>query len=107
MCTQQVVEDVSHFVMDCPAYAHRRFKLFSSVSRAIKCTSGNADFDAISKDNKMHIILGKRTGNADTDKNIDRMVKQFLKKNWNLRQPVTSAINSTLNVDYGIMVRAR
>ena len=107
MCDHQVVEDVPHFVMDCPAYARHRARLFACIARALPHTPDSIDFASATRSEKLHIILGKRSGCAKVDKSIDRMVKSFLIKNWNARQHVTSAINEALGVNYGIISRAR
>ena len=107
MCDHQVVEDVPHFVMDCPAYARHRARLFACIARALSHAPDSIDFASVTRSEKLHVILGKRSGCAKVDTSIDRMVKSFLIKNWNARQPITSAINEALGVDYGIISRAR
>ena len=107
MCDRQAVEDVPHFVMDCPAYARHRARLFACIARALSHTPACIDFAKATRTEKLHIVLGKRSGCARIDRSIDRMVKAFLTKTWSTRQPVTSAINDVLSVNYGIMSRAR
>ena len=103
MCNAQAVEDVKHFLLDCPAYEDRRRALFGSIDRIV----GNFDFNAIPDIMKMYVALGRRTGCARTDERIDRMVKVHLKKCWNKRKPAADAINDVLHTNYVIMSRAR
>ena len=107
MCDHQAVEDVPHFVMDCPAYARHRDRLFACVARALTHIPHSIDFATATRTEKLYVILGKRSGNVKADASIDRMVKIFLSKIWNIRQPITNAINVELNVNYGIISKAR
>ena len=102
MCQDGKVEDVKHFVMDCPAYAGRRDKLLALISRAVGRAEGGGGFDAAPARHKLHVILGKRSGDAWVDRRVDRLTKTFLAKCWNQRQPVTDSINRVMGTKYGI-----
>jgi hypothetical protein len=99
MCCMPEVEDVHHFVMGCPAYAHRRSKLLARIS---SCLEGTIDFDQLPDASKLHVLLGQRTGNPWAEGNVDRWVKVFLAKNWNQRSYVTETINMVLGATYSI-----
>ena len=99
MCSEPVVEDVRHFVLDCPAYAHRRRKLLTRVS---SCLEDTLDFDSLEDVNKFHVVLGRRSGSSWADANIDRWVKIYLVKCWNQRKPVMDSINRILGTTYNV-----
>ena len=95
-CDHSAVETVQHFVMDCPRYSKQRALLFRDV------TARMPSFSNMQEDKRYHVILGKRTGNPQLDHAIDRTVKRRLKKFWNLRAPISMAVNSTLGTSYWV-----
>jgi hypothetical protein len=101
------VEDIRHFVLDCPTYSHLRLRLFRSVSNALANSSSMDDskspFGDLPDSRKFGILLGKRGGDPWTDNKIDCMVKRYLVKCWNKRQPITDAINKVLGTSYGCL----
>ena len=101
MCSDQVKENVRHFLMECPAYQDHRNTLLMYVNRVVR----DIDFAALSSIDKMYILLGKRTCSADTDRYIDRADKTYLRKCWNKRKPSADAINDVLSTKYKIMSR--
>ena len=95
-CDLPVVETVQHFVMECPRYTAQRAILFRDVGARVP------SFTDMQVSDKLHVILGKRTGKLPLDNAIDRMVKRRLKKFWNLRAPISKAVNDTLGTSYWI-----
>ena len=51
---------------------------------------------------QLAVLLGKRISDPKSDDRIDRNMKRFLSKCWNLRSAVTGAINDALDTSYGI-----
>lgn len=109
VCNTGVVEDVEHFIMDCPKYAFKRHDLLSRVANILHGSSGTIssdDFANMPSLAKSHILLGKRIGDPKTEDKIDRMTKRFLTKAWNARHTVTTAINKAMGTDYGVFSKA-
>ena len=96
MCSDSKVEDVFHFMMECPAYSQHRSRIFKQVSR-IRCWRGDIDQTAV-----FRTLLGGRFGVPKAEDSIDRAVKRYLVKCWNTRARVTQAINVVLGTDYGV-----
>ena len=99
------VEDVRHFVMECPAYNAFRTKLNARAEVLVKaasdkCTIPDRDFSALPDVDKFHIILGQRFGDKATEDKLDSCVKRYLRKCWNIRAPLTRAINEALGTSY-------
>jgi hypothetical protein len=107
-----VVEDIHHFLMECPAYHFKRTILLERVA-AVYAGSNNFCVDPIagsdppsfkhksSKDQAL-ILLGKRFGDPLAEDSVDRLVKRYLDKSWNIRSPVTAAINATFGKSYEV-----
>ena len=96
LCPLREVESVYHFVMSCHAYTHHRKRLITRVARA------HSPFCSATYASQFLTLMGKRTGNCSTDKRIDRMVKVYLRKCWNVRQPITNRINRLLGTTYSL-----
>ena len=107
MCRTGVVENVHHFLMECPKYSGKRDALLERAAviydRASNIRGPNSFKDMPSKE-QARILLGKRFDNPRAEDVIDRMVKRFITKAWNMRQPVTAAINLTLDKQYEVFV---
>ena len=127
-CSMGVVEDVHHFLMDCPLYDSIRVVLLSRVAGAYDGATNNAtnknlsrglgsiiplpredrlntcNFKDLDSKEQSLILLGKRFNHPQVEDKIDKMVKRFLVKAWNLRKPVTMAINSILGTNYDVFV---
>ena len=87
MCSSGEVEDIEHMVMHCAAHARHRNKLLERVS-----------FDpAVSQSDRLDVLLGKSTGVAKTDAEIDAAVKRFLKKAWRGRKWLVLQTNKILD----------
>ena len=93
------MESVYHFLMECPMYEAKRKILLDRVG----VVHGNS-FKCMSSKEKELILLGKRFSNPRAEDTVDRLVKRFIIKAWNLRQPVTDVINSTFNTKYEVFV---
>jgi hypothetical protein len=93
-CSQGEVEDISHFVLGCPAYSRQRTRLLANLGTIVTPHLGRAE--------ALRIILGKRIGAPRVEDRIDREVKRFLRKAWNVRSPFTRAINDTLDTNYDV-----
>jgi hypothetical protein len=82
--------------MECPRYNAQRAILFRDIGARV------TPFNDMQVAEQFHLILGKRTGNLTLDNVIDRMVKRRLKKFWNLRAPISRAVNDTLGTSYWV-----
>ena len=51
---------------------------------------------------QLAVLPGKRISDPKAEDRIDRNMKRFLSKCWNLRSGVTGAVNDTLFTSYGI-----
>ena len=101
-CNGGVVEDVHHFVMECPMHTKRRAALFDQVSRAADRSALDLEFGMLGADEQLQIILGKRVGDPQFEDKVDWQAKKFLTKCWNAREHVQTAINVNFGTDYGI-----
>jgi hypothetical protein len=101
-CNSGAVEDVRHFVMECPAYAERRRGLLTQVAQAAQRSAVDIPFDATTVEEQLQVILGKRVGDRRFEDKVDWQVKKFLVKSWNAREPVKKAINVIFGTQYGI-----
>jgi hypothetical protein len=106
-CNSGAVEDVHHFVMECPAYAERRRGLMDQVTRAAQRSAADIVFETMPNDERLLIILGKRVGDRQFEDKVDWQTKKFLSKCWNAREPVTMAINDHFGTDYGMFRASR
>ena len=105
MCPAVKVEDVHHFVMECPAYAAMRAALLRQVVHILASSRSHvtpAGFVTLTTGNQLAILLGKRIADPEAEDKLDRNVKRFLSKCWNIRSEVTGAVNDTLFTSYGI-----
>ena len=101
-CNSGAVEDVHHFIMECPAHAKRRTALLDQVTRAAGRSAVDLDFGALPAGEQLLVILGKRVGDPRFEDKVDWQAKKFLTKCWNAREPVQAAINSQFGTQYGI-----
>ncbi len=105
MCSSVKMEDIHHFVMECPAYATKRAALLRYVIRTLTSSHAHvssADFIAMTTADQLAILLGKRISDPQAEDKLDRNVKRFLSKCWNARSVVTGAVNDALFTSYGI-----
>ena len=99
------VEDIHHFVMECPAYAAKRVALLQYAIHILASSHAHvspADFIAMTTNDQLAILLGKRISDPKAEDRLDRNVKRFLSKCWNARSEVTGAVNDALFTSYGI-----
>ena len=105
MCSAGKTEDVQHFVMECPAYEAKRAALLRQTANELAKSDGAlkpAAFTAMSATDQLDVLLGKRIADPAAEDRLDRNVKRFLSKCWNLRSGVTGAINDALFTSYGL-----
>ena len=93
-CENGQIEDVHHFLMECPTYGHQRAKLMHRVLDVLSQCSGQEQFGQMDNRSQSLVILGKRIGDPAAENRIDAAVKKYLVKCWNLRGGVTRAINT-------------
>jgi hypothetical protein len=98
MCDTGLIEDVRHFIMDCPAYAPKRAKLLDRV-RTLMDSAGARAFQDMGEEEKFYTILGKRFGDRKREDQVDRAVRRFLSKCWNAREPATATLDAALGIE--------
>jgi hypothetical protein len=104
-CNTGRVEDVHHFVMECPKYEQRRTGLMQQAVVEIAKSDGDlgaVEFATMQPCDQLPVLLGKRFSDPAAEDRLDRNMKRFLSKCWNLRSEVTGAINDSLFTSYGI-----
>jgi hypothetical protein len=101
-CGTGVVEDVFHFVCECPVYEVKRVQLMKRVRNVLAGYGKEGWFSALDVNARMLILLGQRMGVPVVENAIDRAVKRFLVKCWNIRSPLTAAINHIMGTAYGV-----
>jgi len=92
-------------MMECPEYEAKRNAMMKQVIRELAKSKGNVTaigFVNMEPPDQLGVLLGRRISDPATEDRIDRNVKRFLSKCWNLRGEVTSAVNETLFTSYGI-----
>ena len=105
VCCSAKIEDVQHFMMECPHYTAKRVGLLKQVACILAESTGNTtatDFATMPTRDQLSVLLGKRISDPIAEDRIDRNVKRFLSKCWNLRSTVTGAVNDALFTSYGI-----
>ena len=105
LCCSAKIEDVHHFVMECPRYEAKRIGLLRQVVGILAQSTGNAtaiDFAGMPTRDQLAVLLGKIISDPAAEDKIDRNVKRFLSKCWNLRSKVTRAVHDALFTSYGI-----
>ena len=85
LCVDRVEQTLCHLMFECAGTVRHRLKLLRRVSSDLQEVPIEAGtvyrqaFERFSHDDKMLIILGKRTGVADVDMMIDRACRKYLK----------------------------
>ena len=77
----------------------------SSVRSIIDGSAGEliaGEFQAMDSTSQAHILLGKRFGDPVAENSIDRLVKRFLTKAWNIRSGLTDKVNTVLSTSYDV-----
>jgi hypothetical protein len=92
-------------VMECPHYEANRSALMRQAVRVLAKSKGHVTaigFAAMEAKDQLAVLLGKRISDPAAEDRLDRSVKRFLSKCWNLRGEVTGAINDALFTSYGV-----
>jgi hypothetical protein len=109
VCGSGAVEDVHHFIMDCPHYAARRAGLIAQVEHVLSraaCDLTAPAFAGMTSQAQCEVILGRRIGDPIAEDQIDAAVKRHLTKTWNMRAGTTAKINAVLGTAYDVSVCA-
>ena len=104
-CNLGKIEDTHHFVMECPKYENKRLAMLKQIIRELTKCTGHAtavSFAGMNSHAQLAVLLGKRISDPKTEDRIDRNMKRFLSKCWNLRSGVTDAVNDALHTSYGV-----
>ena len=108
-CAAGQVETVSHFVSGCTAYDRHRDKLDRHIGTLLATSNSSVSaeqYRAMTQLDKTRLLLGKHTGDAVVEAQMDRAVKKFLVKAWNARAGVTTAINTVLGTKYEVFAQS-
>ena len=94
------MEDVEHFVLRCPAYAHHRRRLLKLAATDAAIAGIPAAGPARHLDAKrLAVALGKRVGCPAAEDKIDQVAKRYLRKAWNACGRLTREINTVLGTN--------
>ena len=102
-----MVEDVHHFLMDCSSYNSKRAILLARVRSVFDASHSTGRFDGLDTVEQSHILLGKRFDDPNAEDKVDRAVKKFLTKAWNIRKPTTDIVNTVLHTSYDVFTNTR
>jgi hypothetical protein len=106
-CNRNQVEDVNHFILECPMFTTHRTTMLTDVSRTLRTLPERPiDFQTLDPSDRLRTLPGKRVGDPIAEDRIDRTVKRFLRKAWNARTEVTSAINQVMGTSYETPAKA-
>jgi len=95
LCDDGEREDMQHLILSCPAHNRHRSKMIAAVSAAVTQPIGCA-FSELDSDSQIDYLLGKSTGIARIDDQINGYFTRFLKKAWRGRSWLTTAVNEKL-----------
>ena len=79
--------------------------LLRQAVRELTGSNGNVTgigFTGMAAKDQLAVLLGRRTSDPAAEDRLDRSMKRYLSKCWNLRAGVTGAINDALFTSYGI-----
>jgi hypothetical protein len=110
VCNNGEVEDVEHFIMRCSSYDKPRDSMLADIRTVIDRSPIALDapgFDAMSQGDQCEILVGQRIGDPAAENRIDRNIKRFLRKAWNIRAPVTDTVNTVLGKEYEVFTWRR
>jgi hypothetical protein len=83
MCNSGEVEDVEHFIMDCPSYEVHRARMVRWVERETDGAGTSlppGSLRTLDKREQLLILLGRRFGTKESEDRVDKHVKRFLRK---------------------------
>jgi hypothetical protein len=92
MCNSGDIEDTEHIVLHCAAYATQREWMYKTAAEAGRVW-GIGHFAVAPACDKLDLLMGRSTGSAESDDNIDHAFKRFLKRAWRSRAGLTRAVN--------------
>lgn len=109
MCKRGAVEDVTHFLTTCPAYETHRTRLYTQVGRALRASlvGDEVDFDNQNATTQARILLGKWLNDKLLEDRIDRHIKTYMIKAWNIRTPMTHKINRIMGRSDDVWAKPR
>ena len=89
---------VRQIFLHCPAYSFLRLKLLTRVQQSITSAQSPLaiNLSALTEENLVCLLLGKRIGDPATERVIDLLVKRFLRKVWRTRCRIVSLTNVEL-----------
>jgi hypothetical protein len=90
-CTQGVVEDEAHALLECGAYGHERRAMFDHIHKST-AERLNVAIMAHDKEWMMMVLIGPGIFNQATRKTITTAVSNYLSKTANMRHRLLSAI---------------
>ena len=94
-CASSSTEDITHLLLECPAYRKHREKLVKDLDLALDTpTLENWKFSSMSASDQLDLLMGRSTGSAQADDRADKIVKRYLKKVWRSRKWLTVAVNN-------------
>jgi hypothetical protein len=108
-CGSDTVENIHHFIMDCPRYTAKRTGLATQVRRILARSTGDLTataFAEMGSSAQCEVLLGRRIGDPVAEDRIDAAVKRYLTKTWNMRADVTARINAVLGTAYDVQTCA-
>ena len=91
--------------MECPRYSTKRTALLKQAVRELVGSKGDVSaigFASMEAKDQLAVLLGRRISDPAAEDRLDRSVKRYLSKCWNLRAGVTGAIHEDLFTSYGM-----
>ena len=73
-CVSSSIEDITHLLLECPAYIKHREKLVKDLDLALDTSSlENWKFSSMSTSDQLDLLLGRSTGSAIADDRVDKI----------------------------------
>ena len=96
-CASASTEDITHLLLECPAYSKYREKLVKDLDLALDTpTLENWKFSSMSASDQLDLLMGRSTGSALVDDRADKIARRYLKNVWRSRKWLTVAVNNLL-----------
>ena len=72
-------EDITHLLLECPAYSKHREKLVKDLDLALDTpTLENWKFSSMSASDQLDLLMGRSTGSALADDRADEIARRYL-----------------------------